>query len=154
MVPLATELVVGHDDQGVFGLRARCDLLEQVDEVVAAVRLTGVARVLVLRAVRLDEADRREGAGGAAAMKSVSSWRWARPGCARGVVREVVERLVVVLEQRAGVAGLRVRPAAGVPGPRDALRAVSRSPMFGYVASSISGILHRCRAAGWPAGWC
>ena len=56
VVPLAAELVVGHDDQRVARPAGPLgDRLEQVDEVVAAVRLAGVARVLVLRAVRLDE---------------------------------------------------------------------------------------------------
>ena len=60
VVPLPAELVVGHDDQRAVGVRAVLDRLEQVDEVVAAGVLAGVAGVLVLRADRLDEADRLE----------------------------------------------------------------------------------------------
>src|ERR1700712_5517120 len=62
VVPLATELVIGHDHERVAGLGAVPDRLEQVDQVIRAVRLTRVARVLVLRAVRLDERDRGQGA--------------------------------------------------------------------------------------------
>ena len=58
VIPLAAELVVGDEDERVLGARAPLDRLQQVDQVVAAVRLTGVAGMLVLLADRLDEADR------------------------------------------------------------------------------------------------
>ena len=55
VVPLTTELVVGHDDQRVLALRSADNCLDQVDEVITAVRLAGVAGVFVLDAERLDE---------------------------------------------------------------------------------------------------
>src|SRR6266851_8671720 len=63
VVPLAAELVVGHDDHGVLAARAAVDRVEQAHEVVAAAALAGIAGVLVLQPDRLDEADRVEVAG-------------------------------------------------------------------------------------------
>src|SRR5207245_9923461 len=118
-------------------------------------RLARVAGMLVLLAERLDEADglqaarRRRALGGLYEGLLVLQVR--PSGRARGVVREVVERLVVVLEDevrtlgvlvlrvgimvrvRAGRPGpvrparpvdvaVRVRPATGVPRPVDRLR--------------------------------
>src|SRR5205823_9617157 len=116
----------------------------------AAAVLAGVAGVLVLLADRLDEAHRLERAGlrRGDELHLVAQVRGAGGG-ARREAREVVERLVVELEQlvravrvhpggervrvgagarrgavrpagAAHVAG-RVVPAAGVPGPVDAL---------------------------------
>src|SRR5712692_3056929 len=58
VVPLAAELVVGHDDHGVLPARAAVDRLQKADEVVAAAVLAGVAGVLVFEPDRLDEAHR------------------------------------------------------------------------------------------------
>src|SRR4051812_14550233 len=57
VVPLAAELVVGDDHHRALRAAAVLDRAEQVDEVVAARVLAGVAGMLVLRAERLDEAD-------------------------------------------------------------------------------------------------
>src|SRR5215212_10232099 len=57
MVPLAAELVVGHDHHRVLAAPAPLDRLDQLDEVVAAVRLARVAGMLVLGSDRLDERD-------------------------------------------------------------------------------------------------
>src|SRR6185369_776359 len=63
VVPLTTELVVGHDDHGVLGALAAIDRGQERHEVVAAVRFAGIARMLVLLTDRLHEADRLEVAG-------------------------------------------------------------------------------------------
>src|SRR5437867_13445491 len=60
VVPLAAELVVGDDDHRVLAAGAAPDRREQVDQVVAAAALAGVAGVLVLEPDRLDEAHRRD----------------------------------------------------------------------------------------------
>ena len=70
VVPLAAELVVGHDDH-----RVACALepwigLEQVDQVARARVLARVAGVLVLGADRLDEADLRELAAAARVLRA------------------------------------------------------------------------------------
>src|SRR5437763_10191448 len=149
VVPLTAELVVGDDDRGALRLRPGLDRLDQVDQVVAAVVLAGVSGVLVLLTDRLDEADRLE-VPGLRRVDEVHLVLQVRPaGGTRCAAGEVVERLVVELEQRvravrvqrrgevarvgagprggavrpaggADVAG-RVVPAAGVPGPVDAL---------------------------------
>src|SRR4051812_9737182 len=82
--------------------------------------------MFVLRPVRLDEADRRElslaGGGeerGLVLEVVAGVLAGARVDVSGGVPGEVVEGLVVVLEQRAGMPGRRVVPAAGVPGPAD-----------------------------------
>ena len=76
-------------------------------------------------------------------MKSVSSLRWAAlAGRAVGVVGEVGERLVVELEERVGVPGERVVPAARVPGPRDVLVAQAVADGRAWSARARAG---RCR---------
>jgi hypothetical protein len=128
VIPLAAELVVSHDDQCVRGLRAVLNRLDQVDQVPLTVLRAGVSGMLVLRAVRLDEADRRQRAGprrrverGLVAQMIAGMLAGARVDVAWLIPGEVIERLVVVLEQAAGVAGVRVVPATGVPRPGDAL---------------------------------
>ena len=153
VVPLAAELVVGHDHQGVAGLRSGRDRLEQVDQVVAAVGLAGVAGVLVLRAVRLDEADRRQGAGLGGGEEVGLVLQVGAAGLAGGVVGEVVERLVVVLEQRAGVAGRRVVPAAGVPVPGDAGRRRAGRRCWGTSGRRSAGRRAAAGECGTCCGW-
>ena len=63
MIPLAAELVVGHHDQRPARLGARLHGPDEIDQVLLAVVGAGVPGVLVLRAVRLDEAHRGKGAG-------------------------------------------------------------------------------------------
>jgi hypothetical protein len=160
VIPLAAELVVGDDDHRVLRAAAVLDVLQEVDEVVAALRLAGVAGVLVLFAERLDEAHRRQLAvvplrplrgrdERLLVLQMCAAGRVERlEARVDGVRPEVVERLVVVLEQeirtprerRVGRAVVRVaarravpvrparavdgadrvRPAARVPGPRNA----------------------------------
>ena len=81
VVPLPAELVVGHDDQRALGLRSVLDRLDEVDEVVAAVRLAGLARMLVLVAEGLDEARRRQLAGLGCVEEVLLVCRWERSGC-------------------------------------------------------------------------
>ncbi|MEY9266371.1 hypothetical protein ABIF23_005766 [Bradyrhizobium elkanii] len=57
VVPLPAELVIGDDDQRVLAIRPLDDRLDEIDEMLAAFGLAGVARMLVLLADRLDEAD-------------------------------------------------------------------------------------------------
>src|SRR4051794_6335118 len=153
VIPLPAELVVRDDEHRVLLARAAPDRADQRDEVVLAVRRARVPRMLVLLAERLDEADRLE----------LAALRTRRAGDLqelrlvlqpeatsriRRVVREVHERLMVVLEHPVGAlrilegrVGIRVgtvrpravrptwsvhvaggiRPAAGVPGPVDSL---------------------------------
>ena len=106
VIPLTAELVVGDDDHRVLRALAVLDRLEQVHEVVAAVGLAGVARMLVLLADRLDEADRLQVAVSTSCRELMNSSSSAgarhdspaRPASASRI-RVVVERLVVVLEQ-------------------------------------------------------
>src|SRR5439155_25313588 len=84
---------------------ASLDLLEQIDEVVGAVRLARITGMLVLLADRLDEADRlqiavvlRRGLREVLEVHLVLQVR--ASGRTRCEVGEVVERLMVVLEQR------------------------------------------------------
>ena len=71
VIPLAAELVVGDEHERVLLALAVLDRLQQIDEVVAAVRLARVARMLVLLADRLDEADRLQVA---VALRAVAAW--------------------------------------------------------------------------------
>ena len=76
VVPLTAELVIGDDDQRVVSVGPLDDGLYQVDEMIAAVGLAGIAGVLVLGA------DLMKLTGFslplfAAAMNSASSRRWA-----------------------------------------------------------------------------
>src|ERR1700674_2654036 len=57
VVPLAAELVIGHDHHGVFAAGATLDGLDEVNQVIAAGGLTRVTGVLVLQTDRLDKAD-------------------------------------------------------------------------------------------------
>ncbi len=119
VVPLPAELVIGDDDQSVPGLRAGGDGLDQIDQMIRAVGFAGVAGMFVLRPVGLDETHRRQLAppGGLDELGLVP--QVAASGLARGVRGEVVQGLMVVLEQRPGMPGVRVAPAAGVPVPAD-----------------------------------
>ncbi len=99
MVPLAAELVVGDDHQGVGAFRALEDRVQQVDEVAAADGFAGVTGVLVLRPDRLDEADRQQLAGlGLLDELGLVAQVLGAGGRARRVGGIVVERLVVELE--------------------------------------------------------
>src|SRR3954451_3110609 len=60
VIPLTAELVVGDDDHRVLAAAAILDRPHQVDQMAASGSLAGVARVLVLRADRLHEADRSQ----------------------------------------------------------------------------------------------
>ena len=153
VVPLAAELVIGDDDQGVLACGPLGDRLQQVDEVVAAVGLAGVAGVLVLRAVGLDEADRRQRAvlGRGDELRLVLQVRPA--GLARRVVGEVVERLVVVLEQRAsGMTRRPRRPSRRRTSSTRCPAPLSRSPMLGYVGVVDQRDLRAAGAYGGFAG--
>ena len=123
VVPLAAELVVGDDHHRVLLAARPAHGAQQVDHVVGARVLAGVAGVLVLGADRLDEADRLELA---AAIRSVRERlelvfvaQVLDPRLRAGrVVLVVVERLVVVLEQlvravREDRAGRRLGVGAG-----------------------------------------
>ena len=63
MVPLPAELVVGHDHQSVARTAALVDRPQQFDDVLAAGVLARIARMLVLGADRLHEADGFQPAG-------------------------------------------------------------------------------------------
>ena len=60
VVPAAAVLVVGDDDGGVLPVGAVLHGLHQVGDVLLALLEVGVARVLVVRAERLDEGDGRQ----------------------------------------------------------------------------------------------
>ena len=152
VVPLTAELVVSGDDQGVLPAGTPLDALEQLDQVAAAAAFTGIARMLVLEPNRLDEADRIELAGLCRRCGQVHKGLLVLQMCptrsSGGVVRVIVERLVMELEDLVGavrpdrvrggvriaadarnrtvrparpqVVAVRVRPAARVPGPADA----------------------------------
>src|SRR5262249_9579833 len=57
VIPSAAEFLIGDDDERVLAVRAVHDRLDQVDKVVVAAALAGVAGMLVLLADGLDEAD-------------------------------------------------------------------------------------------------
>ncbi len=154
MIPLPAELVVRHDDQGVAGLGTALDGLDQVDQVIGAVRLARVAGMLVLVAEGLDEADLRQGAvlRRGEERDLVLEVRGA-VGCARGIAREVVERLMVELERRvrAEREGLpvgdgHVRVRAGRPGaigPARSVRVAGRVvPAAGVPRPADPGVAH------------
>ena len=156
MIPGAAELVIGDHDQGVAGLWPGFDCLDQVDEVITAVRFAGITRMLVLVAKRLDEADLRQGPvlGRGDELDLVLQVR-VPIGGAGGIAREVVEGLMVELEARvraerilrrsavdvrpcrrfcssrsrpasSGPVAVRVVPAAGIPRPADGRRSSDR----------------------------
>jgi hypothetical protein len=82
----------------------------------------GVARMLVVGADRLVERDRRQVAAVDRGDQVLLVLEMLRLGLAAvGELLEVGERLVVELERWIGLAGQGVVPAAGVPGPADAL---------------------------------
>src|SRR4051812_20627954 len=176
VVPLASVLVVCHEDQGVAGPLAVLDGADEVDQVPLAVRRAGVAGVLVLGAVRLDEAHGREGAGLGSREEVLLILQMRTSGLALPIGGEVRERLVVVLEVRARavrvdggravcrvlagarsvavgpatathVAG-RVVPAAGVPRPRD----ISGTEFVADVRGG--GVVDRGEPARVEDSWC
>src|SRR5262245_59104972 len=57
VVPLPAELIVGDHDHSVFCAAAAFNRTQERHQMIAAARLACVARVLVLRCERLDEAD-------------------------------------------------------------------------------------------------
>ena len=57
VVPAATVLIVGEDDERVCPVRAVADCVHQVGGVLLPAGKIGVARVLVVGAQRLDEGD-------------------------------------------------------------------------------------------------
>ncbi len=117
VVPLATELVIGDHDKCVLGFRPGFDRPEQVDEVVTPVRFAGVPGVLVLRAIGFDKTHGRQRAVFRSRDEPGLVLQMGTARLSRGVGGEVVERLVVILEEGAGMSGLRVVPTAGVPVP-------------------------------------
>ena len=56
VVPRATEFVVGRNHEGVVLAGGSLDGLDQINEVTAALTLTGITGMLVLRSDGLDEA--------------------------------------------------------------------------------------------------
>src|SRR4051812_6532875 len=60
MVPLPAEFVVRDDDQRLVSVRPVFDRLDEVDEMITAVRFTRITGVFVLVAQRLHEAHRRQ----------------------------------------------------------------------------------------------
>src|SRR4029079_6821431 len=125
----AAELVVGDDDHRVLRARGGHHGVDELDEVVGPRVLARVARVLVLRPDRLDEADRLELAGLRGALRARQELRLVTQVLrahrrARGERGEVVERLVVVLEELAGAVRVhRSGRGAGI-GARAGRRAV------------------------------
>ncbi len=127
VVKLPAELVVGDDHQGRGCLGAVLDRRQQVDEMVAALVLAGATGMLVLGADRFDETDRPQCArlGRADELDLVAQVQCARCG-ARCIVGVVVERLMVVLEQR--VRAVRVAGAHGGGGIGAGIGRISVGP--------------------------
>ena len=60
VIPSATMLIVGHDDEAVVPVLAVLDSLDNVGDMLLALQQVGIAWVLVVGAKRLDEAYGRQ----------------------------------------------------------------------------------------------
>src|SRR5262249_33242818 len=122
VVPGAAVLVIGDEDGGAGPERALLDRLQNRRHLVVATADVGVARVLVLRADRLPEDDRRQIAGRDAGEQLLFVLQVLLAGLgAIAKLLEIGEGLVVELEEIVRLAGDGVVPAAGIPDPADAL---------------------------------
>src|SRR5262249_28871704 len=121
VVPGAAVLVVGDDDGAAAPERAPLEPSEDARHLVIAARDVGITAMLALRAARLPERHRGQAAVGDRGQQVglVLQVLGARRR-ALAVAREVDERLMMELEQSVRLAGERVVPAAGIPGPADA----------------------------------
>ena len=113
MVPTAAVLVIGDDDRRVLPVGAVLHCPDELGHVLLPAHKAGVAGVLVVRAQRFHEGDRRQRPVAEGPKEVRLIFQMFGPGrLAIGKVRKVVEGLVVILEQRVRLAGDGVVPAA------------------------------------------
>src|SRR6266545_529175 len=122
VIPEPAILVIGDDDRGIGPGRALLHRLHQIGHVLLAARQVGIAGVFVVGAGRLDKRNGRQGVVVCRAQKVLFVVQVrGLAGRSIAVFGDVGEWLVIELEQRIGVPGRSIVPAAREPAPRDAV---------------------------------
>src|SRR5512136_1363215 len=99
MVPRAAEFIIGDDYQRIFTVPSVHDSVDEIDEMLAALRFACITGMFVLFAERLDETDRLQASGvGRGDEGGLVEQMLDAQGLTGRIIGEIVEGLMVILE--------------------------------------------------------